>query len=80
MREKREIRRAEKAEKLANMTEEQRAELEHSKKMHKKAKKGGSDGKTKAQRKAEKQAAMLEEQRRNLGEWLERNGYSGRRI
>jgi hypothetical protein len=38
MREKREIRRAEKAERLANMTEDQRAKLEHSKQMHKKAK------------------------------------------
>jgi hypothetical protein len=64
MREKRAIRRAEKEEKLANMSEAKRAELEHSKKMHKKSKKERKDTKE------ERLAAMPEEERRELEEWL----------
>ncbi|KAH0285142.1 hypothetical protein KCU62_g7781, partial [Aureobasidium sp. EXF-3399] len=65
MREKRAIRRAEKAARLANMTEKQRAEHEHSKKMHKRAKA------ERRRTKAERLAAMPEEERQELENWLE---------
>lgn len=65
MREKRAIRRAEKAERLANMTEKQRAEHDHSSEMHKKAKR------ERRRTKAERLAAMPEEQRQELEEWLQ---------
>jgi hypothetical protein len=65
MREKRAIRRAEKEEKLANMSEEKRAELEHSTKLHKKSKK------ERKETKAERLAAMPEENRKELDEWLQ---------
>jgi hypothetical protein len=65
MREKRAIGRAEKEEKLANMSEAKRAKLEHSTKMHKKSKK------ERKETKAERLAAMPEEERKELDEWLQ---------
>lgn len=64
MREKRQERRAAKAERLVNMTEKQRAEFEHSKAMNKKAKK------ERKRTKAERYAALPQEEKDRVDSWI----------
>ncbi|KAG9614850.1 hypothetical protein KCV01_g190, partial [Aureobasidium melanogenum] len=64
MREKREVKRAAKAERLANMTEKERADAAHSKAMHNKSKK------ERRRTKAERYAALPQEEKDRLDSWL----------
>ncbi|KAH0278119.1 hypothetical protein KCU91_g2722, partial [Aureobasidium melanogenum] len=64
MREKREVKRAAKTERLANMTEKERADAAHSKAMHNKSKK------ERRRTKAERYAALPQEEKDGLDSWL----------